>query len=98
MLFCLLVVAGAGPYHGVMIITAYVGVDQWLPMVTFRPDTNNPSTGAPSRAGNITYWSRQILCKTRIRTRLPLRLWSNLQSLEETPISSSLAAIKTESV
>ena len=25
----------AGPYHGVMIITAYVGVDQWLLMVTF---------------------------------------------------------------
>ena len=32
----------AGPYHGVMIITAYVGVDQWLLLVTFRPDPASP--------------------------------------------------------
>ena len=32
----------AGPYHGVMIITAYVGVDQWLLLVTFRPEPASP--------------------------------------------------------
>ena len=39
----------AGPYHGVMIITAYVGVDQLLLLVTFRseyPPSPGDTTGA----------------------------------------------------
>ena len=79
-----------------MIITAYVGVDQWLPMVTFRPDTTPRLELLPVLVILLTgadkYYAKHGSGQLR------LRLQSNLQSLEETPISSSLAAIKTESV
>ena len=87
-LICSVILLSVGcwvlPYHGVMIITAYVGVDQWLLMVTFLPYPARPTTGC-------YYWSIKIVCKTGTGQGF-LSGRSSHQSVEETPIFSQFSS------
>ena len=70
----------AGPYQSVMIITACVGLDQWLLMVTFRPDPSPGPTGADkyyAKHGTGQTVVETAICSRDISSsRATLKSWS----------------------
>ena len=76
----ILLSVGCCPYHGVMIITAYVGVDQWLLMVTFLPYPDRRLEPLPLLLLEQKYYAKHGTGQGFLSGR------SSQQSVEETPI------------
>ena len=82
----ILLSVGCWPYHGVMIITAYVGVDQWLLMVTFLPYPDRRLEPLPSLLLEQKYYAKHGTGQGFLSGR------SSHKSVEETPIFSQFSS------